>query len=49
MKEFLVRAAGIILTPDDLRPVAMLPLGYPDETPSQKEIKSLGEIIYKEL
>ncbi len=34
---------------ENIRPVAIIPLGYPAEKPVRKERKSLKEIIYKEL
>lgn len=34
---------------ENIRPIAIIPLGYPAEKPARKERKSLKEIIYKEL
>jgi nitroreductase len=35
----------ILSVPDDVRVVAMTPLGYPNQPPSQKSRKSLDQII----
>ncbi|UCF44861.1 MAG: nitroreductase family protein [Candidatus Bathyarchaeota archaeon] len=32
--------------PEGIRPVAIIPVGYPDETPSHRGIRSLCQIIY---
>jgi len=39
----------ILDLPEDVKPVAMIPLGYASETPEMKERKSLNEIILKEI
>ena len=45
-KEGQVRKA--IRAPDEMRPVAMIPVGYPDEAPEARGRRSLSEIIYRE-
>jgi len=39
----------ILDLPEDVRPVAMIPLGYASEIPEMKERKPLNEIILKEV
>jgi nitroreductase len=38
-------AKKILSIPDDVRVVAMTPLGYPDQLPSQKSRKTLDQIV----
>jgi nitroreductase len=38
---------GILQIPENLRIIACIGIGYPDETPSPKKIKSLDEAIIK--
>lgn len=42
-REEYVRA--ILSIPDHMRVVAMIGIGYPDETPSPKEVRSISEIV----
>lgn len=42
-REDLIR--GLLDIPDKFRPVAVVPIGVPDETPSPKERKSLDDIV----
>ena len=42
-REDLIRK--LLGIPDKLRPVAVMPIGVPDETPSPKERKSLDDIV----
>ena len=35
----------LLKIPENLKVIALTPLGVPDETPSPKERKSLGEIV----
>ena len=35
----------ILNIPENVRPVAMIPLGYPDQSPSKKSRKSLDQIV----
>jgi len=34
--------------PEHVAPISIIPLGYPDETPEPKEIRSLAEMVAKE-
>lgn len=34
---------------EDMKPVAIIPIGFPDEEPARHERKSLDEIIYKKI
>jgi nitroreductase len=42
-REEMIR--GLLGIPDNFRVVAVVPMGVPDETPSPKERKSLGDIV----
>ena len=42
-REDLIRR--LLDVPDKLRPVAVMPIGVPDETPASKERKSLEDIV----
>jgi nitroreductase len=42
-REDLIRK--LLDIPDKLRPIAVMPIGVPDETPAPKERKSLNEIV----
>ena len=35
-------------TPEGVRPVAIIPVGYPDETPRQRARRLLTEIVYRD-
>lgn len=39
----------ILELPDEIRPVALLPIGYAAEEPDNRERKNLDEIIIKEI
>jgi nitroreductase len=39
---------SIVKTPDDMRPVVMIPIGYPAETPAQRPRRVSGEFVHKE-
>jgi nitroreductase len=41
------KISQILKLSKDIRPVIILPIGYPDEFPSAKERKTLGELILK--
>jgi nitroreductase len=41
--------AKILNLPNDVRPVAMLPIGYPAENPEPKDRKTLDKLILKEV
>ncbi len=41
-------AEKALRTPDGVRPVAMIPVGYPDKTPSSRGRRSLSQIIHHE-
>ena len=39
-------AKGILKAPDGIRPVALIPLGYPNETPRQRGRRLLNQIVH---
>ena len=39
-------AREILKTPREIRPVAMIPLGYPDESPPPRKRRNLSQIIH---
>ncbi|MBI4978104.1 MAG: nitroreductase family protein [Spirochaetes bacterium] len=41
-------AASVFNLPGHIKPVAMTPLGYPDDTPREKVRKSINEIVHWE-
>ena len=41
-------AKKALKTPEGMRPVAMIPVGYPNKTPSQRSIRRLKQIVYHE-
>ncbi len=41
-------AKKALKTPDGMRPVAMIPVGYPNKTPSQRSRRPLNKIVYHE-
>ena len=41
-------AKKVLKTPDGIRPVAMIPIGYTNRTPSQRGKRSLKQIIHHE-
>lgn len=41
--------AGVLKLEENIKPVAIIPIGYPAEEPGKTRRKSLNEIIYKEL
>lgn len=41
-------AKKVLHTPEGIRPVAMIPMGYPNEMPLQKNRRDLNKIIYHE-
>ena len=41
-------AKAALRTPDGIRPVAMIPVGYPNRTPSPRGRRSLSQIIHYE-
>lgn len=41
--------AGTLELKENIKPVAIIPIGYPAEEPGKTRRKSLNEIIYKEL
>lgn len=41
--------AGVLELEENIKPVAIVPIGYPAEEPGKTRRKSLNEIIYKEL
>jgi len=38
----------VINAPKNMRPVAMIPVGYPNETPQTRERRPLTDIVYKD-
>ncbi|MFH2105088.1 MAG: nitroreductase family protein [Parcubacteria group bacterium] len=42
------KASKILNAPTGLRPIAMLPIGYPAEKPAEKERRALDDIIHQE-
>jgi len=42
------RVATVLKLPNGVRPVAIISLGYPAETPKPPKRKSLGQILHKE-
>jgi nitroreductase len=38
----------VIVAPEEMRPVALIPIGYPNEAPSARDRRPLNEIMYKE-
>ena len=38
----------IINAPKEIRPVAMIPIGYPDESPAARSRRPVKELIHKE-
>lgn len=43
-----VRAAEVVGAPKDVRPIAIVPVGYPAESPPQRPRRRLSEVIHKE-
>jgi nitroreductase len=41
-------AREILKTPREIRPVAMIPVGYPDESPLPRNRRSLSQIIHRD-
>lgn len=41
-------AKKALKTPEGIRPVAMIPVGYPNKTPSQRGRRSLNQIVHYE-
>ncbi|MBN1357237.1 nitroreductase family protein [Candidatus Bathyarchaeota archaeon] len=41
-------AKKALKTPDGIRPVVMIPVGYPDKKPSQRSRRPLKQIVYHE-
>ncbi|MBM3291254.1 nitroreductase family protein [Candidatus Bathyarchaeota archaeon] len=41
-------ASKILELPQGIRPIALLPVGYPSETPSQRPRRPLNEVVHKE-
>jgi len=41
------QSKGTLNVPEEIRVVALTPLGYPDETPEPKSRKNLEEIMSK--
>jgi nitroreductase len=41
-------AKKALKTPEGIRPVAMIPVGYPNKTPSQRGRRSLNQIVHHE-
>jgi nitroreductase len=41
-------ARKAINAPKEMRPVALIPVGYPDETPPPRNRRPVSEIMYKE-
>jgi nitroreductase len=39
----------VINCPKDVKPVALIPVGYPDEAPSARSRRPLNEIMHKEV
>mgnify|MGYP001131724755 CR=1 FL=1 len=39
-------AREILETPQEIRPVAMIPIGYPDESPSPRSRRTLSRIVH---
>ncbi len=39
----------ILSVPSGVRPVALIPLGYPDESPSSRRKRSMSEIVHSEV
>lgn len=44
-----VELSNLLHLPEEIRPVTLLPLGYPDETPSTKQLRPLAEMIHHEF
>lgn len=42
------RVAEVLNLPDGIRPMAIISLGYPAETPEQRKRKSLEQIVHRE-
>jgi len=38
----------IVNTPEEMRPVAMIPVGYPDESPPARSRRPASEVVYNE-
>ena len=38
----------VVNAPEDMRPVAMIPVGYPAESPSPRPRRSTGEFVHQE-
>lgn len=38
----------VINAPAGIRPVAMIPIGYPNESPAQRSLRPVSELIHKE-
>jgi nitroreductase len=38
----------VIKAPKEMRPIALIPIGYPDEAPAARSRRSVSEIMYKE-
>ncbi len=43
-----VQIKKVIYAPKGMRPVALIPVGYPDEAPQARQRRPLAEIIHKE-
>jgi len=41
-------AKKTLRTPNGIRPVAIIPVGYPDKTPSQRKIRPLNQIVHND-
>jgi nitroreductase len=41
-------AKKVVNAPKDMRPVAMIPVGYPDESPAQRPRRMTSEFVHKE-
>ncbi len=42
------KVAEVVETPDEVRPLSIVPIGKPDEDPSPPERRSLDEIVHEE-
>jgi nitroreductase len=42
------KVAKVVKTPEEVRPIAIILIGYPDETPSPRNMRSLSQIIHYE-
>jgi len=44
-----VELGNLLHLPEGIRPVTLLPLGYPDETPPTKQLRPLTEMVHHEF